>query len=346
MTVQTNTFVTKINFDTTSNPPRATGVSYLQGSHLYNASPLNTGATGTPGSATANKEIIISGGTFNTVELLKLSGIGPATELQSFNIPVLVNSPGVGANLQDRYEIPVTAVHPDDFSVLNGCTFDMKDHDQCFKTWQSTNTDLLALRGTYASNGLAAVIAKVSSTSPTGDNDLFIFGAPVNFRGFFKAHTLNRAGTITLRSSNPLDPPIINFNSFNSGDTAQGQNVTDITSLVEAIKISRGALQHFHDYDLLLSSSFKEVFPGTSVQSDADLEQYIKDNSFGHHACCTAAIGADGDPNAVLDSKFRVRGVQGLRVVDASVFPRIPGIFIQSAVYMISEKAADAILNG
>jgi choline dehydrogenase len=365
LTVQTNTFVTKINFDTTSSPPLATGVSYLQGSHLYSASPLKTGAAGTPGSAIASREVIISGGTFNTVELLKLSGIGPAAELKKFHIPILVNSPGVGANLQDRYEIGVTTIHPDDFNVLNGCTFDMKDHDQCFKTWQSAGTDVLALRGAYASNGLAATMGKVSSTSPTGDIDLFIFGAPVNFRGFFpqwgdytlqdhkhftwyslKAHTLNRAGTITLRSSNPLDPPIINFNTFDSGDTDQGQNVTDITPLVEAIKLARGALQHFHDYDLLPSSSFAEVYPGPSVQSDADLEQYIKDNSFGHHACCTAAIGADGDPNAVLDSKFRVRGVQGLRVVDASVFPRIPGIFIQSAVYMISEKAADTILYG
>ena len=82
------------------------------------------------------------------------------------------------------------------------------------------------------------------------------------------------------------------------------------------------------------------------MQSEADLEQYIKDNAWGHHACFTAGIGGDDDPKAVFDSSFRVRGVQGLRVVDASAFPRIPGTFIQSAVYMISEKAADAILNG
>ncbi len=110
LTVQTNTFVTRINFDTTLSPPRVTGVSYLQGSHLYNASPLSTGAAGTPGSATAGKEVIISGGTYNTVQLLKLSGIGPAAELKSLNIPVLVNSSGVGANMQDRYEIPVTTI--------------------------------------------------------------------------------------------------------------------------------------------------------------------------------------------------------------------------------------------
>jgi len=365
LTVQTNTFVTNINFDTTSSPPRATGVSYLEGSHLYSASPLSTGATGTPGSATASKEVIISGGTYNTVQLLKLSGIGPAAELESLNISVLVNSSGVGVNMQDRYEIPVVTIHPDNFNILNGCTFDMKADDQCFTTWESWDSDDLALRGTYASNGLAATMAKVSSTSPTGDIDLMIFSAPVNFGGYYpmwgdnavkdhqhfswytlKAHTLNRAGTVTLRSTNPLDTPIINFNYFDTGDTDEGQDVADMSSLVEGLNISRAALQHFHDYDIIPSSSFTEVKPGSSVQSEADLEQYVKDNAWGHHACCSAAIGADDDPNAVLDSSFRVRGVQGLRVVDASAFPRIPGTFIQSAVYMISEKAADVILNG
>ncbi len=70
----------------------------------------------------------------------------------------------------------------------------------------------------------------------------------------------------------------------------------------------------------------------------------MKDNAWGHHASCTCKIGVDADPMAVLDSKFRVRGATNLRVVDASVFPRIPGFFIVSAVYMVSEKAADVIL--
>jgi choline dehydrogenase len=82
------------------------------------------------------------------------------------------------------------------------------------------------------------------------------------------------------------------------------------------------------------------------VTSDEAIGQYVKDRAWGHHASCTNPIGADGDPNAVLDSEFRVRGTLGLRVVDASVFPRIPGIFIQAPVIMVSEKAADVILNG
>lgn len=74
------------------------------------------------------------------------------------------------------------------------------------------------------------------------------------------------------------------------------------------------------------------------------MKDFIKREAWGHHACCTAAIGEDGDPQAVLDSDFRVRGVDGLRVVDASVFPKIPGYYIALPIYMISEKAAEVII--
>lgn len=80
------------------------------------------------------------------------------------------------------------------------------------------------------------------------------------------------------------------------------------------------------------------------VTSDAQIRDFVRYQSWGHHASCTCAIGPDGARDAVLDSQFRVRGAKGLRVVDASAFPRIPGFFIVSAVYMIGEKAADVIL--
>jgi choline dehydrogenase len=80
------------------------------------------------------------------------------------------------------------------------------------------------------------------------------------------------------------------------------------------------------------------------VKDSAALEAFVEENAWGHHASCTCKIGPDDDPMAVLDSNFRVRGVKGLRVVDASVFPKIPGFFIVTSVYMIGEKAADAIL--
>jgi choline dehydrogenase len=88
-----------------------------------------------------------------------------------------------------------------------------------------------------------------------------------------------------------------------------------------------------------------EIIPGPGYETEAELTEWVKDTSWGHHACCTAKIGADDDPMAVLDSKFRVRGTKGLRVVDASVFPSIPGYYIQTPIYMISEKAADVIIG-
>lgn len=88
----------------------------------------------------------------------------------------------------------------------------------------------------------------------------------------------------------------------------------------------------------------EEEIPGEAVQTDDEIRDFVKYNAWGHHASCTCPIGRDGDPTAVLDGNFKVRGTKGLRVVDASVFPRIPGFFIVSSIYIIGEKAADAIL--
>ena len=85
--------------------------------------------------------------------------------------------------------------------------------------------------------------------------------------------------------------------------------------------------------------------PGVDLAKDADLEKFIKENAWGHHACGSCKIGKDGDVAAVLDGDFRVRGVAGLRVVDASAFPDIPGYFLAAPVYQISEKASEVILG-
>ncbi|KAI9662910.1 MAG: hypothetical protein M1821_007957 [Bathelium mastoideum] len=365
LTVRQNCFVTKIVFDTSDNSttPRAVGVEYLDGEYLYRASPLS-GGTGTPGAVNATKEVIISGGTYNTVQLLKLSGLGPQSELSSFNIPVVSDLPGLGTNMQDRYEIPVNVKHPNNFAILNGCTFDGKAHDECLTKWED-NPYILAQKGAYATNGLAATMAVRSDYASDSDIDLYIFGGPVDFTGYFpqwgdaavsdhqhfswytlKAHTRNTAGTVQLKSTDPLDPPLINFNYFDTGTTAGGVDQLDLDAMIQAINMSRHALSEYYEYDILGGTNFTEENPGPDVQSSEDLGQYIKDRAWGHHACCTSPIGADSDPNAVLDSQFRVKGVQNLRVVDASVFPRIPGIFIQAPIFMMSEKAADVILNG
>lgn len=88
-----------------------------------------------------------------------------------------------------------------------------------------------------------------------------------------------------------------------------------------------------------------ELRPGSKYDSQRALQQWVKETSWGHHASCSCPIGADDDVTAVLDSESRVRGTYGLRVVDASVFPRIPGFYIQTSIFMVSEKAADIIVR-
>ena len=361
--VALNTFVTKINFDTSSNTPRATGVDFMQGQSLYAADPRYSGAKGDSGSVKVQKEVIISAGTFETPKLLKLSGVGPKDELDQFGIKVIKDLPGVGKNLQDRYEVGVVGDTPNDFFITKDCTFGYTTPDPCLEKWQNGLTVLG--KGVYASNGIAIAITKKSSThgeAELQDNpDLFISGAPANFKGYFpgyakdaladnrhwtwiilKARARNNAGTVSLSSTNPQEMPKITMNSFDTGVTADGADDKDLQALYEAVQFGRRAFD-----DLIpLDGSFTETWPGTNVSSEADVKQFIKDEAWGHHASCTCPIGSDDDPMAVLDSNFKVRGVDGLRVVDASVFPKIPGYYIAVPIYIISKKAADVIING
>jgi choline dehydrogenase len=347
--VRMNCHVTKVTFDK-STPPRATGVQFLDGQYLYKASPKSKGGKGVPGSALASREVIVAGGTYNSPQLLKLSGVGPAAELKKFKIPVIKDLPGVGTNLQDHYETNVQGKASTDFSALDGCTFGADPNDACIKRY---NTPILGNRGIYASPGLGAAMYYKSSTTPKNDWDIFAFGGPVNFRGYFpgysfnatsehnwfswailKSHPRNNAGSVMLQSADPLDVPAITYNYF---DTGSGDYQADITAMTEAIQLARDSFAR----QLV---PIDEVLPGKNVQTKEALADYIKDNTWGHHASSTCPIGADNDPMAVLDSNFKVRGVAGLRVVDASVFPRIPGTFTAVSTYMVAEKAADVIL--
>jgi choline dehydrogenase len=103
------------------------------------------------------------------------------------------------------------------------------------------------------------------------------------------------------------------------------------------------ARQSFQNLDPT-AGQFTEIWPGAQAQSEEQLKAFIRREAWGHHASCTCPIGADNDPNAVLDGNFKVRGVSGLRVVDASAFAKIPGFYIAASVFMISEKAADVII--
>ena len=113
----------------------------------------------------------------------------------------------------------------------------------------------------------------------------------------------------------------------------------DLRGVVDGIRIARRINAR------LGAMLAEELIPGAPADDQTALEAFVRDQAWGHHASCTCKIGADEDPMAVLDGDFRVRGVKGLRVVDASVFSRIPGLFIASAVYMISERASDVIIR-
>lgn len=361
LTIRTHAFVTKINFDTTGETPRAYGVDFLDGESLYSADPRTTNLTqavSVPGTVNATREVIISGGTFNTPQILKLSGIGPAEELESFNITVIKDLPGVGKNLQDHYEISSVVEFDDSFNVTKNCTWLSALPDPCYTDYTTGSN----YQGPYSANLVPNAVIRTTDYSTDGERDTFMIGAPIFFKGYFqgytdlaisdalhwtwlslKAHELNLAGTVTLRSADPLDAPNIDFAYFDDGTTAGNADELDINPLIDNFKFSRAIFDATNTTD---GSTFTEVWPGRSNVSndDAEIAEFIKNESWGHHASCTCKIGSDDDVDAVLDGDFKVRGVDGLRVVDASVFPQIPGFFVVTSVYMISEKASDVII--
>jgi choline dehydrogenase-like flavoprotein len=206
----------------------------------------------------------------------------------------------------------------------------------------------------YTSNGAALALVR-RSDSDCREPDIFCMALLARFEGYFpgfsklirdhddyltwavlKAHTANRSGTVSLRSPDPRDPPLVNFRYFEEGDDTEGR---DLRSMVDGIRFVRRMTAPLVARGLIA----KEEAPGAALESNEALADYVRNTAWGHHASCSCPIGAP-DTGGVLDSAFRVHGTCALRVVDASVFPYIPGFFIVSAVYMIAEKAADAIL--
>jgi choline dehydrogenase-like flavoprotein len=325
---------------------RAEGVEYLKGAHLYRASPLAGETEGERAFVRARREVILCGGSFNTPQLLMLSGIGPPEEIETAKVKVVRELPGVGGNLQDRYEVSLVHKAQKSWSCLD---------DAKFSTGDPLYAEWLNGQGMYCSNG-AAMAFKFSSRDGLPNPDLFALGLLTRFQGYFpgyseiirdsradfsfallKAYTQNHRGRVRLASADPRDPPAIDFSAFAEG--AEGQE-GDIAALVRGMKRLRGVTGRLVDSGILAP----EDTPGPQFTSDEALADFIRLRAWGHHASCTCAIGFE-QAGGVLDKDFRVHGVNGLRVVDASVFPNIPGYFIVSAVYTVAEKAAQAILK-
>jgi choline dehydrogenase len=351
LTIRLRALATRVLFDADN---RAVGIEFLDGAHLYRAdprAPKEGNLTGPRRTVRATREVILAGGAFNTPQLLMLSGIGPAEELQRHGIEVRIDLPGVGHNLQDRYEVGVVTEMEENFPALQGVTFKApgpgEQPDPHYAEW-------LEGRGLYTTNGaVTAIITRSAPERPMPD--LYLFGVVGHFEGYFpgystfrldkgdrftwvilKAHTRNTGGRVRLRSADPQDVPDINFHFFDEGNNDAREDLDSVVAAVEYVREITARTPEIIK---------RELVPGADVASREQIAQYVKDNAWGHHASCSCPIGREDDPMAVLDSRFRVRGAKGLRVVDASVFPRIPGFFIVSAVYMVGEKASDVILE-
>ena len=340
--IELHALATRILFD---DRHRAVGVEYQKGERLYAAHPgASTGAAETR-IASARREVILAGGAFNTPQLLMLSGIGDPRVLGRCGILTRVVLRGVGRNLQDRYEVAVVNRMKKPWDTLNGATFTTGDRQ--YRAWATRR------KGPYTTNGsLLCVIERSAAGKPVPD--LFCYALLADFRGYkpgysecvrrhhdyltwivLKGHTNNRGGSVVITSADPRTRPAINFRYFDEGtDTS----CDDLRAVVEGVRLVRRMTAGMKP-DLISH----EELPGDHVTCDADLKRFVQDQAWGHHASCTCAIGPEAG-GGVLTSDFKVHGTERLRVVDASVFPRAPGLFIVSAIYMIGEKAADVII--
>lgn len=349
--IRTDCLVTRLLFDD-ERPTQVIGVEYLQGPHLYGASLLAeafSSRTGIRREARAAREVILSAGAFNSPQILMLSGIGSAEDLTRLKLPVRVDLPGVGRNLQDRLETGVVCKLSFTPNAYQGCTWGA-DGDPCRVVFDRGDP-----AGAYRTRVSRQMYMVKRSDQSREVPNLVAFGFTGEFRGYYypghvppsgadeftwftlSGHTHNTGGTVKLKSSNPRDTADINFNNFEDGTDTEGK---DLQAILNGVKMARRMAAGGAD-----GPAEGEISPGPNVVTDDDLRVFIKNEAWGHHASCSNKMGPASDRMAVVDSRFRVHGVQGLRIVDASVFPRIPGLFIAVPIYMISEKASDVILE-
>ena len=284
----------------------------------------------------ANKEVILSGGSINSPQLLMVSGIGDANHLKEKGIDVINELKGVGKNLQDHLEtyIMQECKTPDTLytytklipKVLAGIQWFLSKSGPCSKSYLE-----------------AGGFAKSSNERKIPNIQFHFFPSFVINHGLVNPKTHGyqlhaspnhpkSRGSITLNSSDPYDYPKILFNYLEDED--------DLRQTRECIHVARKILSQ----PSLSKHAGKEIGPGSDKQNDEELNEYIRSNAeTAYHPCGTCKMGVD--KMAVVDENLKVKGIQNLRVVDASVMPEIPSANLNAPTLMIAEKASDLILN-
>jgi choline dehydrogenase len=352
LVVQTDALVERIIFDRTADGLRASAVSFRHGRHLYRASPRYSAETPwTRYRVKVSREVVLAGGTFNSPQLLMLSGVGPANELRRHGVPVRLDLPAVGSNLQDRYEMSVVSRYSHRFGITDGLTFGAPG-DPGMARW---NADPLS--SVYRSNG---IVVGVKLAPVSGRPDVFVFGSPSRFEGYepgfaakaladpryftwavLKGWSQNRKGTVRLRSDNPTEPPEVNFRYF---DDATGGDA-DLDGVLRGLRFARAVNRRADQLAWLDQARATEVFPGPALADGTErLREHVRRDAWGHHAACSNPMGRSGDGRSVVDGQLLVHGTSNLRIVDASVFSQIPGMFPVVAIFMLAEKAATDML--
>ncbi|MFV1465110.1 MULTISPECIES: choline dehydrogenase [unclassified Phaeobacter] len=286
----------------------------------------------------ANAEVILAASSLNSPKLLMLSGIGPAKHLAEHGIDVVVDRPGVGQNLQDHLEFYFQ--------------FASKQPITLFKYWNLLGKAMVGAQWLFTKTGLGASnqfesAAFIRSDKGVDYPDIQYHFLPIAVRydgqaaaegHGFQAHVgpmrSDSRGEVTLASSNPKDAPKILFNYMSTEkDWEDFRKCIRLTREVFA----QDAMKPFVKY---------EIQPGDGLQSDDELNGFIREHvESAYHPCGTCKMGAVEDPMAVVDPECRVIGVEGLRVADSSIFPRITNGNLNGPSIMTGEKASDHILG-
>lgn len=285
----------------------------------------------------ARGEVILCGGAINSPQLLMLSGIGPRTELEDKGIYVHCDLPGVGQNLQDHLDaiVQYTCKAREGYAVAVGA----------LPSYIKASVDYAVKRQGIFSSNIAEAGGFVSSSLATHGPDIqFHFlpailndhGRQLAFGYGYGLHVCclypKSRGTITLQSNHPADQALIDPNYLSASEDQQ--------VMIEGVRIARKLLSA-PDFDKFEGS---ELYPGEQAQTDEEILEFLRERAETiYHPIGTCKMGADDDPMAVVDNQLRVRGVTGLRVVDASVMPSLIGGNTNAPTIMIAERAADFI---